>query len=206
MTRCPMSRAFATVLSVLMGLGGWPAVVAAPSQAAGAAPLPAVRGAELTGKVLTAEGTPAAGARIVLTPLEASGSARSAVVSKDGTYVLSGLGHGLYEVGIERNGQAFAGNRVILISPRKKHKATFHLGPFSAQDRAAGLDAGQKVAGVEPAAAGVARLDEKLGPTGLAWLRTGKGVAVFVGGAALLVAGLIALGGNKSTSVSASTP
>jgi hypothetical protein len=211
MIRVPMSRALAAALSVLVGVGGIPSVLAAPADpTAGQSPrtaaVPLVKGAEMTGKILASDGTPAAGAKIVLTPLEAAGPARDAMTSRDGTYAVTSLAHGLYEVGVERNGQAFAGNRVILISPRQKHKANFRLGPFAPQDKAAGLDAGQEVAGLEPLSTGVARLDEKTGPTGLAWLRTGKGVAIFVGGAALLVAGLIALGGNKSTSVSSSSP
>jgi hypothetical protein len=50
-------------------------------------------------------------------------------------------------------------------------------------------------------------MEERAGPGGLGWLRSGTGVAFLVGGGALLVAGLIALGdkGNQA-SVSPSSP
>jgi hypothetical protein len=40
---------------------------------------------------------------------------------------------------------------------------------------------------------GVATLNESYGPTGWAWFRTGKGVAVLIGSGALLVGGIVAL-------------
>jgi hypothetical protein len=54
----------------------------------------------------------------------------------------------------------------------------------------------------------VARLKEDTGAKGLAWFRTGKGVAVVVGGGILIVAGVILLTNpdDTETSVSPSTP
>ena len=112
--------------------------------------------------------------------------------------------HGLYDVSFSKDGQAWVGNRVLLVSPKKKQKANFQLGPFLPGDKAAGLEAGAPAPGTAIASTGVARLEEKTGPSGLAWFRTGKGVAVLIGGSALLVGAIIALG--KNSSVSTSTP
>lgn len=158
----------------------------------------------LSGKVKLADGHAAGGLTMTLAPLESRSGVVTAVVGADGTYKIEGLLHGLYDVSFSKDGQAWVGNRVLLVSPKKKQKANFQLGPFLPGDKTAGLEVGSPAPGTKIASTGVARLEERTGPSGLAWFRTGKGVAVLIGGSALIVGAIIALG--KNSSVSNSTP
>ena len=168
------------------------------------------KGALLHGVVRDAKGEAAlAGARVVLTPMAGKGEPRSEITDASGKYAFEKLPHGLFEIAFEHEGQAYIGNRTLMIAPGREHEANFRLGPFEVRDELAGLTPGQKTPGLESGAGGVARLEERVGPTGLAWFRTGKGVAVLVLGGALAVAGVIALADSNPTqnpSVSPSQP
>ncbi len=190
MRRTVVRRLTALALSALLASAGPPACAAEAKAAK--APKPS-KGSELTGFVRDEAGKPLGGVRVVLTPVESGGSSFSTDTGSGGEYKFTRLPRGLFEISFEQAGQAYVGNQVLMIAPEQKLKANFRLGPFESRDKLAGLTAGQKVPGLAGPAAGVARLEQKTGPTGLAWLRTGKGVAVLVATAAGLVAGVIAL-------------
>lgn len=156
--------------------------------------------ARVLGTVKDTGGTPLAGVAVALVPLEARGDRPLRTVSgQDGGFRFADVPYGVYEIGFEGNGKAFAANRTLLVAPGRKLEVSFRLGEFEARDKAAGLESGVRVAGVVSPAAGIARLEERTTPTGLAWLRTGKGVAVVVGTGALVVAGLIAATGGDGS-------
>jgi hypothetical protein len=106
---------------------------------------------------------------------------------------LENLPYGHYVFSFQTaDGRIYVGNRALLVGPKRDEKGTFVLGPFQSQDDKLGLSPGMDVPAFEGEATGVARLEENLGPTGWAWLRTGRGVALVVGGGTLIVAALIA--------------
>lgn len=156
--------------------------------------------AKLTGQVRDTAGKGVEGATITLTPVEKGGSPLTFVTGNRGSFIFEGLHSGYYTLTFEIGGTVYPGNRVLLISPRKAHKAEFTLGNAGPQDLLPGTG------GTPAPGAPIARLLERTGPTGLEWFTTGKGVAVLVGGVALTVAGLIALTSDEEEkSASAST-
>jgi hypothetical protein len=195
MLRPFVRKALAMTLVLALCATGWPAAAGDETKPAktGKPPKPA----RVLGRVLDADGKPLDGVRVILVPLQAGGGNLTGTSGSNGEYVIQGVAHGLYEAVCDMGGQAYPVNRVLLVQPGRKLEATFRLGEFTAQDGAVGLEPGFRVAALDVTAAGVARLDEPTGPTGRAWLRTGKGVAVLVGVGALVVAGLIAASGPE---------
>ncbi len=147
----------------------------------------------IRGTVRDASGRPVAGLTVAAECMEEPGTIRRARTDDKGRYRLEGLRYGHWKLAFEGNDGAWPANRVLLVPPRKKVEANFTLGPARPEDEELGLRPGTKVPLAERPATGVAHLEEKLGPSGWAWFRTGKGVAVLLGGSALLVAGVIAL-------------
>jgi len=159
----------------------------------------------LTGVVYTAPNRAAAAVRVLLVP-QRGGVVREATTDRSGRYRFEALPHGHYRCVIIAGERAYPGNRILLVPPGKKIEADWTLGGVTERDRLMGLGEGQPVpeaGGV--AAAGVAHLREKLGPTGLRWLTSGRGALVLLGGATAIVALVIALTGNEP-SVSRSSP
>ena len=149
--------------------------------------------AEVKGVVRDEMDAAVPGARVVLSPLEAPERSVSATTDAGGRYAIPGLARGYYSVAVETAGKAYVGNRTLLIQPARDLRADFGLGPFLPEDAFLGLKEGAPVAALGQPAAGVARLHERSPNAGLAWLRTGKGVAVLIGGGVLAVGALIAL-------------
>lgn len=162
----------------------------------------------VSGVLTDQQGNAIAGAKVVMGSLEKPGSAASTVTDQAGRYSLDGLTYGHYNVAFEVLGKGYPANRVLTVPPRRRVEANFQLGDFRPDDAQLGLTAGGKVALLDLPAAGIARLEERLGPSGWAWFSTGKGVAVLVAGGAAVVAGLIALSSgdnNKSSNPSPSS-
>lgn len=198
-----LKKLTALTLCALLALAGVPARAAKKSETKPS------KGAELAGVIRDEGGKPLPGVRVVLTALEGAAASFSTTTDGGGAYELTHLPSGLFEISFAFDGKAYVGNRVLLIAPEQKQKANFRLGGFTPQDSIAGLTPGQKVPGLEGTAAGVGRLEERTGPTGLAWFRTGKGVAVLVAGAAALVGGLITFaekGSDKTAPISPTSP
>ncbi len=154
-----------------------------------------------------ATGAPLPGLRVVLSIVDGDGRFE-AYSDPKGAILIEGLPYGYYKIAVERDGQAYPGNRVLLLPPGRTVEAEFELGAIQAADRRLEIREGDTDPLVGQKVAGTARLVEQLGPSGWAWFKTGKGVAVLVGGGALLVGGIIALSDDDSsnTPVSPSTP
>lgn len=160
---------------------------------------------KLSGALRDPLGQPVAGATVALRLLESGAVRLTTSTDASGDFKFEKLPYGHYQVMFEVAGKNYASNRVLTVPPRKKLKAEFAVSPFLPEDASLGLKEGALLAGTTLPVAGVARMQEKTGPSGLAWFTTGKGVAVLVASGAAIVAGLIALSGSDSSGYS-STP
>jgi len=161
----------------------------------------------IEGTVQLSDGGPARGARVLLVSMADREVRIAGETAKDGSYAIEPVAHGYYEIVFETGEGRFIGNRILLVPPGKDTEANFVLDRFRPQDERSGLTPATAVPGLGGEARGVARLEERLGPSGWRWFRTGKGVAVLLGGGTLLVAGLIALADDEvQTVVSPVTP
>lgn len=153
------------------------------------------RGAVIEGRVLEADGSGANGLTVIVTPLAAPGTGEAAALTgttgRAGEFEIRHVPYGVYDIGFVREGRGYPSNSVVIIEPGRENELEFRLGEIGAQDAAVGVVAGATLSGLPVPAAGVARLDERFEPRGLAWLRTGKGVATVVGLSALIVGGII---------------
>lgn len=182
------------VLVLVLLLTGSPLAVAARK----APPQPGQGSARLSGQLRDAAGKGLEGARVTLASVEPGAPPQTVLTGRGGSFSFSGLKSGYYTLNFEVDGAVFPSNRILMISPKRAHRADFRLGPTGPQDQLPG--------GSGPAPV-MARLVERTGPTGLQWFTTGKGVAVLVGGVALSVAGLIAAtSGEEERQASSSNP
>lgn len=151
------------------------------------------RTSELKIEVLDTGGDEVGEVRVAAEHIESGGEPFFATTDSSGEARLEELPYGHYVFSFETaDGRVFVGNRALLVGPKRDEKGTFVLGPFQSKDDKLGLTPGMEVPAFAGKATGVARLEEKLGPTGWAWLRTGRGVALVVGAGTLIVAALIA--------------
>lgn len=184
--RSSLHRALAFLLAA--SLAAAPTSLAAKDEP----PVPgSVSTSQLEVALLGRDGKPVAGATFVLASLERAGEEVRGTTDASGEVELGPLRYGHYRVTVLANGEAFPSNRTLLVRPERSEKARFTLDGFRPEDARLGLAAGQPVDPFGKPAVGVARLSERMGPTGWAWLRTGPGVATIVGGGALLVGLLI---------------
>ncbi len=162
----------------------------------------------LTGVTYDAAGDGLAGVTVVVSALEDASAGREVVTDTEGQFRIEGLPFGYYRLSFKYGSQAYPANRVVRLSPGKLSKASFRLGAIEPEDELLGITTGKMDELLELPVGGVARLIVRSGPKGLAWFRTGKGVATLVGGGSLIVAGLIALSDNSSDepAVSPSSP
>ncbi len=182
------------ILVSLLVLAILPGPVSLPGLAvAGREPADPLATSTIRGVVRDANGTPLAGVTVLAAPLEGDGPVLSATTDAKGRYELRGVRYGHWRLAFRRGKEAWPANRVLLVPPKKKIEANFSLGPPVPEDEALGLGTGAEVPLAGAPAAGVAHLEERLGPSGWAWFKTGRGVAVLIGGGALVVAGVIAL-------------
>ena len=166
---------------------------------------PATGKSSIKGQVLGEDGKAASGGRVRLALMD-SDDVLEAEIQSDGSFLFESLPHGYYRLVFEVEDGAFPSNRILLVPPKEKVKATFQLGGFLPEDRNLGFAPDQPAPLAGGKTRGVAHLLEKTGPGGWAWFRTGKGVAVLIGGGTLLVAGLIALTSSEESIVSPSSP
>lgn len=162
----------------------------------------------LKGTAFDAAGTGLEGLTVTVGALENANARRTVMTNEKGEFLLEGLPYGYYQLSFEYGGQAYPSNRVLLLAPGKILKADFRLGAIEPLDQSLGLKLGDTDELLGRVTGGVARLVERTGPSGLAWFRTGKGVATLVGGGALMVAVLIATSdsGTLAQPVSPSSP
>ncbi len=160
----------------------------------------------LAGTVELTDGTPVSSARVLLVSMADRSVRVAGETGDDGSYEIEEVPHGYYEIVFETEAGRYIGNRILLIPPGKETEANFTLDRFQPGDARSGLTEDTPVPGVGGEAAGIARLEERLGPSGLKWFRTGKGVAVLLGGGTLIIAGLVALADNEEPVVSEILP
>lgn len=214
MTLPPLRRALAALLVPALLFAPFPAAAAQsepPAPTAGApAAAPAPQGkSSVVAWIRDRQGKDLSGARLLLAPMEGKSTA---LVSNDtdrfGECRLKNVSYGYYRYGIETAEGTFLGNRILLVAPERELAIEIDLTDFLPEDERLGLSKTDPVPGTDKVPVGVARLKEESGAKGLAWFRTGKGVAVVVGGGILIVAGLILLTDpdDTETSVSPSTP
>jgi len=151
--------------------------------------------------VRDAQEKPVAGARFVLAPMSGDDPSRTVETDARGNAVIEEIGYGYYRYAVGTPEGPWVGNRILLVPPEKKVDVTVTLGPFLPEDEREGLSPQGGAPGLEGDAVGVARLLEKTGPRGLAWFESGKGVAVIVGAAVLMVGLVIALTDTGSEKV-----
>ncbi|MDQ7006452.1 MAG: carboxypeptidase-like regulatory domain-containing protein [Acidobacteriota bacterium] len=200
--RSPAAAVLAIGLLLLPAIGP----TAAEEGAAGDRPgttAPAGK-ARLSGVLLDEQGQPVGGARVRLSPMLGE-TLLETTTDASGTFRFENLGHGYYRVAFEVGGRGYPSNRILLIPPEEKIEVTFDLGGFLPEDRSLGLGPDRPAPLLDKTSAGVAHLREKIGPSGWAWFRTGRGVAVLIGGGTLFVAGLIALSDSSENVVSPSS-
>ena len=174
-----LSLAFSTTLPVF----------ADEAEGPGQAP----RTSELRIEVVDSEGDGVGDVTVAAENIESGNARFFATTNSSGDARLEDLPYGHYVFSFKAaDGRLYVGNRALLVGPKRDEKGSFTLGPFMSQDEKLGLTPGMAVPAFEGNATGVARLEENLGPTGWAWLRTGRGVALVVGGGTLIVAALIA--------------
>lgn len=206
----PVRRGLAAALAIALVAAPLPkAAQAAPKKAAPAAAAETPPGrSSLIGWVSDEQGRHAVGVRFILTPLEGQAPPHSAVTDKRGEFELRLLSYGYYRFGIETPGGVYLGSRILLIPPERGMEEEFELSPFRPEDEKLGLSRTQPVPGTDKIPVGVARLVEDIGPRGLAWFRTGTGVAVIVGSGVLAVGAVILLtdSNTQTTPVSPSSP
>ena len=189
MRRPTASRLLCPLLAVC--LTAFPLVRAQPSAEAPVdVDVPKTSSATIT--VVDEGQQPLEGVEVVLGTPEGKILAR-ATTDDEGVAAFENLHHGYRQVAFRWQGDAYVANRVLMLSPEDELEATFLLGDFTAREKDVGLAPGQAVPLLGEPAVGVATLDESFGPTGWAWFRTGKGVAVLIGSGALLVGGIVAL-------------
>jgi hypothetical protein len=195
------------VLLVLL-LPWLPAGLAAPADDEAAAATPPAKSG-LRGTIVLDDERPAAGARVLLIDMTDTDSVRySTETSARGSYRLQSLQHGYYQIVIVLGERVFLGNRVLLLEPEKEEEADFTLADVAPRDAREGVTEATEIPALGTTAGGIARLQEATGPTGWAWFRTGKGVAVLIGSGAAVVAGLITLSDDEKDEpvISLSTP
>lgn len=152
---------------------------------------------EVKGLILRPDGSGAAAAEVHLVPLTGLGAHYRATTDSSGRFELEQLQHGYYNVGVVVDGRAYVGNRSLLLEPKKKLEAELQLGEFGPAEAEIGLSRDTAVPGTDRKADGVARLIEDFGPTGWDWFKTGRGVAVLLGGSTVLIGGLILLSSDE---------
>jgi len=181
-----LRSSLAVILSIFVAASPAPLMAKTPKTA---------ETSRLSGRITLENGENAADVRIVMRRMESEAPPLEARTDSRGHYVFKAVRYGYYELAFEKDGVAYASNRLLDIPPDEKVEADFTLGGFRPEDAetALALDDPLPLLGPETRAAGVARLAENFGPSGWAWFRTGKGVAVLVGGGALAVVALIAL-------------
>ncbi len=213
MTFPPLRRALAALLVPALLFAPFPTAAAQsgpPAPPAGAAAAPAPQGkSSVVAWIRDRQGKDLPGARLLLAPMEGKSPA---LVSNDtdrfGECRLKNVSYGYYRYGVETAEGAFLGSRILLVAPEREVPIEIDLTDFLPEDEKLGLSKTDPVPGTDKVPVGVARLKEDTGAKGLAWFRTGKGVAVVVGGGILIVAGVILLTNpdDTETSVSPSTP
>jgi hypothetical protein len=196
-----LDRPAALLLALLLVLPAW-----APSALAQEAREPG-RGS-LRGKILLDDQkTPAVGATVRAVHLDTNEIFEGAPTTADGKYEVKGLPYGYYNLIVETDGALYLSNRILNVPPEKKVEASFALTESRPEEKEWWeAEPSRRVPGMDRPPDGVARIIEKR-DTGSFW-KSGKGIAVMVGGGALIVGALVLTADSSSdeTPQSPTTP
>jgi hypothetical protein len=197
----------AAVISALI-LAGFP-VTPVSAQSDGAVETPAVPGlGTLKGSVRGADGKGRVGGAIVHAyHVDSSTLYSSEPTASNGEYRIKNLSHGYYDLAIEIEGAVYVANTIVNMPPSGTVSITIHLTDFAdlPPEMAASLRT-YEFPELERPTEGVAEIDQAL--RGRDFWRSKKGLAILVGGGAVLLLG-IALSSKESDDtlpVSPSTP
>lgn len=152
----------------------------------------------LRGKIfLEDQKTPAAGATVRAVHLDTNETFEGPLTSADGKYEVTGLPYGYYNLIVETSDGLYLSNRILNVPPEKKVEASFAL-TESRPDEKEWWEAepSRRVPGMDRPPDGVARIIERR-DTGSFW-KSGKGIAVIVGGGALIVGALVLTADSSS--------
>lgn len=151
----------------------------------------------ISGKIVSADGKPIAGAKVMAYHLSTGKLYEAEPSGPNGSYVLPNLPYGYFDLAVETEAGVFAGNQVVNLAPASKAVVNFTTVEFGAGDPAA-----RNFPGSEEPSTGMARVREKV--TGRAFWSSAKGVAILTGGGAI---GLLAIAANSDDdNTSAASP
>lgn len=175
---------------VLVCLLGSPAALAADKGEE-----PAVPNSEIRGKVLGADGKPAAGVDVYAYHL-ATEELFTTKTNAKGEYALKQLPYGYFDLAARGTDGLFVSDQVANVSPTGKNSVDFRLQSFSAATQADR----RAFPGLEETPVGVARvIDQKM--VGESFWSSPKGISIISGGGALV---LLAIAGGSDSEPAAS--
>jgi len=164
------------------------------------------RTGRIEGKVLdSASGKGTAGARVFAYHLDTGVVFSAPPTDERGRYRIEGLPIGWFDLYVETPDGLFAANQVVNMPPRGELDVSLALTKFEDRPSSWGVGRRRDVPGVDTPPIGEARLDETA--RGKSFWRTPTGIALVVGGGALVILAIVASGNSGSeTTASPSSP
>lgn len=159
----------------------------------------------LSGKIFQEDQkSPAGGVTVRAVHLDTNEIFEGAPTTPDGKYEVKGLPYGYYNLIVETAEGLYLSNRILNVPPEKKVEASFLLTESRPEEKEWWeAEPSRRVPGMDRPPDGVARIIEKR-DTGSFW-KSGTGIAVMIGGGALIVGALV-LSADDSTSEPPASP
>jgi hypothetical protein len=149
---------------------------------------------ELKGKVFASDGsTPVAGSTVRAYHIASGKIYNSKPTDASGSYLLSRLPYGYYDLAVETKDGLFVSTQAINVAPNTKLNVSFSLTAFD--ERPEWWEGKEKpqIPAMQEESSGIAKILEKKGPK--AFWKSGKGVATILVSSAVVI-GLAAAGGG----------
>ncbi|MEW5806362.1 MAG: carboxypeptidase-like regulatory domain-containing protein [Acidobacteriota bacterium] len=156
-------------------------------------------GSELRGKVFRSDGkTAIMGATVRAYHIESGKLYNSAPTDESGSYALTHLPYGYYDVAVETPEGLFVSTQVINVAPDSKLSLSFAISSFEEQPQEwwAGKEKPQ-IPALKKESSGIAKVLERKG--GKAFWKSGKGIATILVGSAAVIGAIIASGGEEGS-------
>ncbi len=155
------------------------------------APKLAAPNSEIRGKVLGADGRPAAGIEILAYHL-ATEELFATTTDGKGRFTLADLPYGYFDLAVRSGDGLYVSDQVANVSPTGKNAIVFRLQPFHSSTRADR----RAFPAADEIPVGLARvIDQRM--VGDSFWRSAKGISIVAGGAAVIL--LVLAGGSGST-------
>jgi hypothetical protein len=160
----------------------------------------------LRGKIFEEDAkTPVGAATVRAVHLDTNEVFEGAPTTADGKYEVAGLPYGYYNLIVETPAGLYLSNRILNVPPEKKVEASFMLTESRPEEKEWWeAEPSRRVPGMDRPPDGVARIIEKR-DTGSFW-KSGKGIAVMVGGGALIVGALVLTADDSTSSETPESP